>query len=76
MEDRPVAPSTEAAPNVAAHTYVCPECGQTIDPGNLAQALYHGRASHKYDQRSRPRAGVAVASLARAWNVTDSNSRR
>jgi hypothetical protein len=53
------------------HTYVCPICGETIDPGDLAQALYHGRAAHRYDQRSRPRVGLATASLARAWNATN-----
>ena len=57
------------------HTYVCPICGETIDPGNLAQALYHGRAGHKYDAHGRKRPGIATASLTRAWNATDSNSR-
>jgi hypothetical protein len=68
LEDQPVAPQQ-------THTYVCPTCGETIDPGDLGKALYHARTAHRYDQWNRPRAGVAGASLTRAWNATDSNSR-
>jgi hypothetical protein len=57
------------------HTYVCPECGETINLDDLGQALYHALVAHKYDRRNRPRVGVAGASLTKAWNATDSNSR-
>jgi hypothetical protein len=69
-ENQPAIASTEKT-----HTYVCPECGETIDPGNLTQALYHARAAHKYDAKGRTRTGIATASLNRAWDAADSNSR-
>jgi hypothetical protein len=64
----------DSAPDEQARTYICPICGETIDPGNLGQALYHARIGHKFDQRRRPRTGIAAASLSRAWNATGNHS--
>jgi hypothetical protein len=62
-------------PESTDQTHVCPVCGETVDPGDLGAEFWHRRPAHRYDGTRRPRAGLAAASLIRAWNATGNNSR-